>query len=137
MKSASTSRSNCSVSACFNNEGIARTQTYELGYFSVFINLNAEEEEFNYIPYEYSLEPAYPNPFNPLTSIQFDIPLESDVNLSVYDIEGRLIKNLISKSYEAGEHTVEWNAEGFSSGMYLIKMETPRYHKMMKVVLLK
>ena len=117
--------------------GTAISQTYDLGYFAVFINLNAEQEEFQFIPYAYDLKSAYPNPFNPVTSIQFNIPIESDVDLMVYDMQGRMIDKLVSGWYQPGEYTVEWDAEGHSSGVYLVKMSTLGFNKTMKVVLLK
>ena len=118
-------------------DGIAMTQTYELGYFSVFVNLNATDQELNYIPYTYDLKYAYPNPFNPRTSIRFSVPIESEVNLSIYDLQGREIKELSSSLYQPGEYEVEWDASGQSSGVYLVKMTSLGYSHTMKVVLLK
>ena len=118
-------------------DGIAITQTYELGYFAVFINLDAEQQGLNYIPYAYDLKPAYPNPFNPITSIRFNVPLESDIDLSVYDMQGRMIKQLISGVYQPGEYEAVWDAGNYSSGVYLVKMSAEEFNKTMKVVLLK
>ena len=117
--------------------GIAFAQSYELGYFAAFINLDATKEEFKYIPYSFDLKPAYPNPFNPNTTIEFDMPFESNVNVSVYDLEGRKIQELVNDVYQPGQYIVNWDAVGFSSGMYFIKMETLSYHKTNKVLLLK
>ena len=117
--------------------GVAFTQTYELGYFAVFVNLDAVKEEFELIPVEFDLKPAYPNPFNPFTSIQFDMPFESRVNLSVFNIKGEKIKELSDNIYQPGQYNVIWDGSNFPSGMYFIKMQTLGFSKTTKILLLK
>jgi len=118
-------------------KGIALSQTYQLGYFAVFINLDAIEEEFELIPFSFDLKPAYPNPFNPFTSIQFDMPFASKVNLSVFNLKGEKIKELTNNLYEPGQYTLVWDGGKYPSGMYFIKMQTSSYSKTTKVLLLK
>ena len=72
-----------------------------------------------------------------MTSIRFNIPIESDVDLSVYDMQGRMIKQLVSGLYQPGEYEADWDASSYSSGVYLVKMSTAGFNKTMKVVLLK
>ncbi len=82
-------------------------------------------DEIKIIPTDWSLAPAYPNPFNPVTTINFGIPAVESLRvttLQIYDINGRLIETLIDSQIEAGFHTVEWDASGLPSGVYFIKM---------------
>ena len=76
------------------------------------------------IPEEYTLNPAYPNPFNPVTTIKFGVPLGTlnAISIEIFDINGRHIETLINGEIEPGNHSVEWNATGLSSGVYFVKM---------------
>ena len=74
------------------------------------------------LPTEYSLKPAYPNPFNPVTIFDYTLPYESSVHFMVYDIRGRLVTELIGGIEPAGYHSIKWNASKFSSGMYFVNM---------------
>jgi hypothetical protein len=73
---------------------------------------------------QFSLNPAYPNPFNPVTTIQFGVPLGTlnAISIEIFDINGRHIETLINGEIEPGNHSVEWNATGLSSGVYFVKM---------------
>jgi hypothetical protein len=71
---------------------------------------------------EFVLFPAYPNPFNPTTTIQFFVPKLSDVNVTIYNIKGELVDTLIKEALALGEYTVQWNAIGFTSGIYFVKL---------------
>jgi hypothetical protein len=74
------------------------------------------------IPESFSLYQNYPNPFNPETSIEFDIPENSFVKLSVYDITGRELEILVNENLSPGRYSVLWNAEGYSSGVYFYRI---------------
>ena len=75
------------------------------------------------IPSVWSLNQAYPNPFNPTTIISFDLPEESDVSLAVYDVLGREMTRLASGRHAAGTHSVTLQATGWTSGLYLYRLE--------------
>lgn len=75
------------------------------------------------LPTAWSLNQAYPNPFNPTTTISFDLPEASDVNLAVYDVLGREMTRLASGRHAAGTHSVTLQATGWSSGLYLYRLE--------------
>ena len=60
----------------------------------------------------------YPDPFNPSTTINFDLPVDSKVNLLIYDITGRLVSELLNSEFKAGYNSVKFNASNFSSGVY-------------------
>ena len=74
------------------------------------------------LPGAFSLNRAYPNPFNPTTTLSFALPVISNVLLEVYDINGRLINELIKMNMDAGYHSVIWNADSQASGVYFVKM---------------
>jgi hypothetical protein len=74
------------------------------------------------LPESFSLDRAYPNPFNPVTTLSFAIPVDSEVYLSVYNLQGREVSTLIDANMDAGYHSVVWNADRYSSGVYFVKM---------------
>ena len=94
------------------------------------------------IPTEFSLMQNYPNPFNPSTKIRFDLPIDSFVSLIVYDINGRVINQLVDDYLKAGSHIVTWhgkrsNGLDLSSGLYFYKIEAAGYSKTFKMVFVK
>ena len=80
---------------------------------------------------------AYPNPFNPTTTLSFALPVISNVLLEVYDINGRLINELIKDIMDAGYHSVVWNADSYSSGVYFVKMVAGEFISTQKLMLIK
>jgi len=74
------------------------------------------------LPAEYSLSQNYPNPFNPTTRISFDIPVKSNVRLSVFDVLGKEVVRLVEQSVGAGEYEVEWDASNMPSGLYFYSL---------------
>ena len=89
------------------------------------------------IPEAYKLGKPYPNPFNPVTTIAYDVPLDANIELSIYDLRGRLIKKLISGYVEAGSYEIQWNAKSQASGIYFLQMETMDRIMTRKLVLMK
>ena len=89
------------------------------------------------IPNEYALHPAYPNPFNPVTNISYGIPLETHISLNIYNVEGKKIITLTEGIKSAGTHIVEWNAEGFPSGVYFVKLDADGFSETQKLMLVK
>lgn len=85
----------------------------------------------------YKLSQNYPNPFNPSTKISFGIAKSGYVKLSVYDLSGKLVKELINGQREAGSYDVEFRAEGLSSGVYYYKLESEGFSDTKKMLLLK
>ena len=78
--------------------------------------------ELESVPEEFGLDSAYPNPFNPVTTLSFKLPMDSQVAIQVYNIQGRLVETLADRSMQAGYHSITWNADQHSSGMYFVKM---------------
>ncbi len=93
-------------------------------------------------PTDFHLYANYPNPFNPSTKINFDIPEYSNVSLKVYDLLGKEITTLLDKELSPGNYTIDWDAKDSNgkllpSGVYLIRIVTDKYIKTIKAVLLK
>lgn len=96
----------------------------------------------NQIPSSFALHQNYPNPFNPVTTIRFDIPKTSYVQLTVYNILGQKVKTLLNKQITLGIHKVNWNGlndegEQLSSGMYFYQITAGDFQTVKKLVLLK
>jgi len=86
---------------------------------------------------EFILYQNYPNPFNPVTGIKFSIPVPSFVKLIVYNVLGSEVEILLNKYLIPGAYEVEWNAGGYSSGVYFYKIIAPDFTEMKKMVLIK
>jgi hypothetical protein len=98
----------------------------------------------NPIPDVYALRQNHPNPFNPKTTIEFDVPVETYnyTSLRIYDVSGKLVKTLVDEPLEPGYHSVVWdgkddNGKSVNSGVYIYKMRTEGYHKVRRCVMLK
>jgi len=94
-------------------------------------------ENLSILPVYYFLEKPYPNPFNPVTNIQYSLPKNTYLELVIYDIAGRQVQTLISDFKIAGYHSVNWNASSYPSGMYFVKMVTGKFTQTQKLVLVK
>jgi len=91
----------------------------------------------DHAPGEFGLVRIYPSPFNSTTAIEFALPENSKVQLTVYDLSGREVTALVNRELKAGAHSTNWNAEGFTSGIYLVKIETPTFSAIKKVTLIR
>ncbi len=89
------------------------------------------------IPDHYLLDGAYPNPFNPQTTLRFGLPENARVKLEIYDILGRKIRTLVDGPLSAGMHDVVFEAGHLASGIYLYRLETPQGSFLKKMLLLK
>jgi hypothetical protein len=90
-----------------------------------------------FLPTEVSLSNAYPNPFNPVTMLAYDVPSDMNVSMGVYDVRGRLVEELVNDMREQGRYEITWNADQHSSGVYMIKMTAGTAVKVQKVMLVK
>jgi hypothetical protein len=94
------------------------------------------------IPEVFALHQNYPNPFNPITSLRYDLPQDGLVNITIYDMMGRIVKTLINGSQTAGHKSIQWNAtndrnEPVSAGLYLYSIQAGEFRQTRKMVLLK
>ncbi len=89
------------------------------------------------LPTVYELNQNYPNPFNPSTVIKFALPKDSHVSMSVYNVIGQKVAELVNADYVAGYHQIEFNASDIASGMYLYKLEAGGFVQTKKMLILK
>jgi len=102
-------------------------------------SLGIEDEA---IPDVFALHQNYPNPFNPVTTLHYDLPENSFVNITIYDMLGRQIRTLVNQRQEAGFKTAQWNATNnsgkpMSAGVYLYQIQAGEFVQTKKMVLLK
>jgi len=90
------------------------------------------------IPVRYALSPAYPNPFNPSTTVTVSLPEEALLNISVYNVMGRHVDRLAGGHFAAGEHHLIFNAHGLAAGIYFIHTSIPdKLDQVQKVMFVK
>jgi len=94
------------------------------------------------LPQKYALHQNYPNPFNPVTTLRYNLPEDGLVNITIYDIMGRVVKTLINSSQTAGYKSTQWNAtnnagQPVSAGLYLYMIQVAQFKQSKKMVLLK
>ena len=94
------------------------------------------------MPHNYALHQNFPNPFNPVTNLRYDLPEQSFVTLTIYDLIGREITQLVNTTQEAGFRSVQWDAtdsfgKPVSAGIYLYKITTGEFVQTKKMVLVK
>ena len=140
----------------FNNDGIddfaarSTTATFGTGWYgevNIFAGWQdqATDVEFDYeptLPSDFELYPPYPNPFNPATTISFDIPRLTPVRVTIYDLLGRAVITLLDRPLSAGHYRLAWDGRGrqgrlASSGVYFVRVEAMNHSISRKLVLLK
>jgi len=96
-----------------------------------------EDEHEPSIPEKFALKQNYPNPFNPTTVISYQLPVNSFVELTVFNNLGQKITTLVSKKQSTGYYTVNWDAKNFASGIYFYRIKAENFTDMKKMILLK
>ncbi|MBE0569975.1 MAG: T9SS type A sorting domain-containing protein [Ignavibacteriaceae bacterium] len=91
----------------------------------------------NIAPQDFALYQNYPNPFNPVTTIKYNLPLKSQVELIIYNSLGETIRQLVNEEKEAGYHKVEFNATNLPSGVYFYRLKAGNFVETKKMLLLK
>ena len=86
---------------------------------------------------EYILAQNYPNPFNPTTTINFNIPKEDFVNVTIFNSLGEKVATLLDGVMSSGSHSLTFDANGFASGLYILKMSSGSYSNTIKMNLMK
>ena len=94
------------------------------------------------LPSSFYLHNNYPNPFNPVTTLRYDLPEDAVVNITIYDMLGRVVSNLVSSQQNAGYKSIQWNAtnnagQPVSAGLYLYTIQAGKFRQTKKMVLLK
>ncbi|MCB0284729.1 MAG: T9SS type A sorting domain-containing protein, partial [Calditrichaeota bacterium] len=103
----------------------------------VMPNVSAIHEKAVDAPVSFELKPAYPNPFNPETTISFSLPQNGTVKLEIFNVRGERIVKLADAFYQAGTHLIKWNAAGYPSGVYYYTINFNHSRKTAKLVLIK
>jgi hypothetical protein len=126
-----------------SNANISVTNLILAGANGISVECEKESSyDINFMPEETSLEKNYPNPFNPSTTIPFNITQAGNVTLNVYDMSGSLVKTLASDYKEAGSYNVIWNGlnndgQQVASGQYILKMSAPNYTNTLQMTFIK
>ena len=89
------------------------------------------------IPHKFELFPAFPNPFNPKTTIQYNVQNSELISLKVLDISGRVVETLFEDIIESGNHETKWNAKRNPSGIYFVKLTSGQKSETQKILFLK
>lgn len=110
---------------------------HPIGFWHPAWLLTPVEERESILPVDYWFGPNQPNPFNPVTTLEFSIPARSRVVMKVYDVNGREVMTVVDEDLGPGRHTRTLDAEGLSSGIYFCRMVAGRFVETRKVVLLK
>ena len=95
------------------------------------------ENDSSELPAKFTLEQNYPNPFNPSTTIEFSVPTDTRVELTVFDVTGRAVALLTDKVYAAGEYRIEWDAGNMASGVYFYRMKAGDVIQTKRMMLIK
>lgn len=98
---------------------------------------NIGDEKLTAFPKKFDLQQNYPNPFNPITTINYSLPHKSLVSISIYDLLGREVIQLISEEKLPGNYSIEFDGSKLSSGIYFYKMHAGDYIRLKKAVLIK
>jgi hypothetical protein len=111
---------------------------FEGGIYSVFYNPNAIEP----IPEKFELVSLYPNPFNPKITIKYNLDIEENVSIKIYNILGQQVSQLLNQEMLPGYHSIQWNGKNnqgilLGSGIYFIKISTDKQSYVGKVSLIK
>jgi len=107
----------------------------KLGFVNSGVATSTENNES--VPRRFTLRQNYPNPFNPSTIISFTLPEASDVDLTVFDINGRKVSTLVNQPLQAGNHNINFDASSLPSGVYFYKLVTPSGSQSRKMTLIK
>lgn len=98
---------------------------------------SVEDDQNNILPQKYVLEQNYPNPFNPTTTLEFSLPKSGLVQLSVFNILGEEVKLLLNEERTAGNHSIQFNANNLTSGIYFYRIQSGSFIETKKMILLK
>lgn len=89
------------------------------------------------LPIVYSLDQNYPNPFNPSTTIKFSLPEATNVSLTVFNVLGQKVSELVNTKLDAGRYSYQWDASNLASGIYLYQLMTDKFNSIKKMMLIK
>ena len=117
-----------------NSTSLLPTATYQVNE-SPFTSLT--QQQIDETPSTFALHQNYPNPFNPSTTIQYMLPEDAELTLTVYDMLGREVALLVDGAQKAGTHTLRFDASHLASGTYLYRIETAQFTTTRQMILVK
>ncbi len=103
----------------------------------IVTGIEKENQKTNLLPKGFNLSRNFPNPFNPSTNIQYELPATSHVTIDVYDVLGNKVRELVNEEKPAGSYTINFNANKLASGIYFVKMQSGSFYSTRKIMLLK
>jgi hypothetical protein len=106
-------------------------------YTAVYDITTGMQPTVNSIPSKFELKQNYPNPFNPVTRIDFNIPKTTNINLSIFDLNGQLVSKVYEGMMNRGEHSISWDGGKFSSGVYFYRLTSDGYTETKKMMMIK
>ena len=123
----------------YNLNGLLNTSEFVFESQPIDLIIVSSDAEIVHLsePIYFELREAYPNPFNPTTSLDFSLMVDSHVSIKVYNMQGREVAVLANNYYSSGNHTVNWSANEFSSGIYFVKMVSENFVDTQKLMLIK
>jgi hypothetical protein len=118
------------------------TNLSEVQVYSTNGSVSSVSQNINKIPNIYQLNQNYPNPFNPSTKIEFHISNQENIKIKIFDINGRLIRNILDENRNAGNYSIEWNGKNdagelVSSGTYFYQLQAGDFVQTKKLIYLK
>ncbi len=130
-----------SISELSKNNGIlgsVSNSNYELSSGFAYLLTGGDQTgiEEN-VPLKFELCNNYPNPFNPVTTIQYSLPNDQFVKLSIYNIKGEVVSELVNGNVKVGIHKVNFDGNSLVSGQYFYRIETPGFSRIRKMLLIK
>ena len=114
-----------------------------MGEYSIIINtLDQLSIKNKLVVEDFKLHPAYPNPFNPFTTLSYEVPKNTLVSITIYDLLGNVVRNLVNINQSPGFKSIQWNAtnnqgQPVSAGVYLYSIEAGDFRQTKKMILLK
>jgi hypothetical protein len=118
--------------------GSGGTTTGRIGYATAPLNPTGIDATFNALTKGFILSQNFPNPFNPATMINYQLPKASKVELSVYNLLGQKVTILVSEKQQAGQYQVTWDATGYVRGVYFYQLKTDKgFVKTRRLILLR
>ncbi len=117
--------------------GTYKYRLKQIDFDGSFTYSNEIEVEVDFTPKEFVLYQNYPNPFNPKTVISYQLPVNGNVTLKVYDVLGNEVATLVNEEKQAGVYEVEFDGSSLASGMYLYKLQAGTFVQLKKMILIK
>ena len=119
----------------YNGTSRPRGSGWDIGAYESDFTLSIENGDGQLI--EYRLFQNYPNPFNPSTNISFTLPVGSKVRVAIYNLLGEEVAELANSEFASGNHIINFDATGFTSGVYFYKLETNEFVETKKMIIMK